>query len=162
MLLIAFLVLSYEGYVGLETDKTSNAYPFISLIIAASIVGWWGYCKSLQKRKIVPYYRFAIMLAGWGCFFIPNGKILVFIYLIAAILERLVKVSPEVAIDDHEILVSSFPKKNYGWKDLNNMVLKDGLLTIDLKSNKILQYEVNDEVSKELEKEFNDYCNERL
>ena len=46
--------------------------------------------------------------------------------------------------------------------EINNIVLKDGLLTIDLKNNKLIQKEVNDEVLPSDEHDFNEFCRQRL
>ncbi len=48
------------------------------------------------------------------------------------------------------------------WNDLNNAILKDGILTIDFKNNKIIQQQI-DELSASInEKEFNDFCKQQL
>jgi hypothetical protein len=60
---------------------------------------------------------------------------------------------------DDNIVYPSFPKRIIEWKDLNNVVLKDGLLTIDLKTDKIFQNEI---LSLTIEDEFNEFCNTKL
>ncbi|MGC5098563.1 hypothetical protein ACPXA0_26545, partial [Escherichia coli] len=70
---------------------------------------------------------------------------------VAAILERFVKFPEEIAFDKEEIVINSFPKKRYTWNELNNVVLKDGLLTIDFKNNKMLQRLVDSEVDVKVE-----------
>ncbi len=40
-------------------------------------------------------------------------------------------------LDKAGLSLHTFYIKNYGWNDLQNIILKDGLLTLDLKSNKI-------------------------
>jgi hypothetical protein len=102
------------------------------------------------------------MIAGWGWFMNAQTMWLSIIFLIAAILEKPVKVQPEYAFDDDSIVYNSFPQKNYPWNEVQNVVLKDGMLTIDFKNNKIVQRSVNDEVSKQVVTEFNDYCKGRL
>jgi signal transduction histidine kinase len=44
------------------------------------------------------------------------------------------------------------------WVDLTNTVLKDGLLTVDFKNNKILQQFIDEKSNTVNEKEFNDFC----
>ena len=46
----------------------------------------------------------------------------------------------------------------------NNVVLKDGLLTLDFKSNRLMQREVADDDDEDDadEEEFNAYCRSRL
>jgi hypothetical protein len=37
----------------------------------------------------------------------------------------------------------AFPYKKYSWADIENVILKDGILTIDFKDNKLIQAEVD-------------------
>jgi hypothetical protein len=67
-----------------------------------------------------------------------------------------------VGVGKEAILYPSFPKKTIQWNELNNLVLKDGLLTIDFKNNKILQSEIINSSVELNEKEFNDFCREQL
>lgn len=56
----------------------------------------------------------------------------------------------------------SFPKRDIGWKQLSNVVLKDGLLTLDFVNNKILQAEIRDLQNGTSEADFNDFCSRYL
>lgn len=44
------------------------------------------------------------------------------------------------------------------WDEVNNALIKDGLITIDLRNNKLYQNEIEGYVTAEVEKEFNDFC----
>jgi len=69
----------------------------------------------------------------------------------------------EIGFSDEEILRNTLIKKKYRWSDLNNVILKDGLLTIDFKNNKLFQKEALDEEEMDAaEAEFNAYCQQRL
>ena len=138
--------------------KRESQLLFISLII----IGWWLYCKRKKRQGEIPFYRFAIMLSAWG-WYIQTGhfQIAVF-YLVAAVLERPVKLLPEVAFDEEEIAFNTFPKKIVLWKDISNVVLKDGILTIDLKNNTLIQKEVDADISEADEQDFNDFCKQKL
>lgn len=48
------------------------------------------------------------------------------------------------------------------WVQLQNVVLKDNLLTIDFKTNKILQVEIKEDNPAVDELEFNQFCNQQL
>ena len=57
-----------------------------------------------------------------------------------------------------------FPKK-ISWSELNNVIIKDDLLTMDFNNNKIFQRYTDDEEDDEYEvesEEFNDYCRLRV
>jgi hypothetical protein len=60
------------------------------------------------------------------------------------------------------IKYTSFPVRSIDWMELNNVVLKDGILTLDFKSNKILQAEIDDITNSVNEKDFNDFCSQQL
>ena len=65
-----------------------------------------------------------------------------------------------VHVNAEKISYPSWPKKEIEWIELSNVVLKDRLLTIDLKSNKLFQHEIiNNDTD---ETEFNNFCKEQL
>lgn len=160
MLLLALAAFAFDSFSTLNGHNTnlttSTAWLLASL--SAVIAAWWIFCGWQQSRGITPFYRFALMFAAWGWIVIPNGTLIAMVYLVACFLEKPVKADPEVAFDNEEIVFNSFPKQRYLWDAVNNVVLKDGLLTIDLKNNKIIQKEVNDPVSADIEAEFNKFC----
>ena len=157
MLLLAVLVFSYA----LSANPLSKI-SVLPLIMIIGIIGWWVYCYIRQKNGHITYFRFAMLLAAWGWYLQPNGLIISAVYLLAAILEKQVKFPREVAFDADEIVFNSFPKKNYQWSDLQNVVLKDNVLTIDFRNNKLIQKETDAPVSYTIETEFNGFCVKRL
>jgi ABC-type antimicrobial peptide transport system permease subunit len=67
-----------------------------------------------------------------------------------------------VIVSTEHVLYPSFPVKKISWIDLSNLVLKDGLLTIDFKNNKIIQQMVDKEKTVVNEKDFNEFCNKQF
>ena len=67
-----------------------------------------------------------------------------------------------VGIDKEAVQYPSFPQRNIRWNELNNVILKDGLLTIDFKNNKILQSEITESSALLSEQELNDFCRQQL
>ncbi|MBS1621102.1 MAG: hypothetical protein JST10_14180 [Bacteroidetes bacterium] len=63
---------------------------------------------------------------------------------------------------EEEIKYSSILTKRIPWTEVNNALLKDDILTIDLKNNRIIQQLVDDRNSLLNEKEFNDFCKKHL
>jgi len=80
----------------------------------------------------------------------------------AAVIEKQVKFPEEIAFDNDEVVMNSFPKKRYSWDAFENVVLKDGLLTLDYKKNTLFQKQIESAVEKEDETAFNVFCQERL
>ena len=69
-----------------------------------------------------------------------------------------------VSVNANNIIYPSFPKKIIQWNELNNVIMKDGLLTLDFKNNKLIQVLVRrDQTHHDLEeKDFNDFCRKQL
>ena len=69
-----------------------------------------------------------------------------------------------VSVNASNIIYPSFPKRTIQWNELNNMIIKDGLLTLDFKNNKLIHaLVINRENDSALdEKEFNDFCRAQL
>jgi hypothetical protein len=63
-----------------------------------------------------------------------------------------------VVVAQAGITYPSFPKKTYNWNEFNNVILKDGLLTIDFKDNTLIQQLVERNTERVDEKEFNEFC----
>ena len=82
--------------------------------------------------------------------------------IIFLLLNTLALQTPIVNISESQVIYPSFPKKKIYWEELNNLILKDGLLTIDFKNNKIIQQQIADTSSTVDEKEFNDFCKQQL
>jgi hypothetical protein len=83
---------------------------------------------------------------------------LVILLLLYVTAKRTLKVS----FSDDKILFPSFPVKNIKWNELNNLVLKDRLLTIDFKNNKLIQQDIDAKSYLINEQEFNDFCRQHL
>jgi hypothetical protein len=59
-------------------------------------------------------------------------------------------------------LPTTFSERLIGWNQLNNVILRDDLLTLDFKNNKILQLEVLDETGVVTAEEMNQFFKSRL
>jgi hypothetical protein len=57
---------------------------------------------------------------------------------------------------------TTFSSRVVGWNQLNNVILRNDLLTVDFKNNKILQLEVLDNIPDIKEDEINGFCRSRL
>ncbi|HRH49777.1 MAG TPA: hypothetical protein PLP23_13570 [Panacibacter sp.] len=83
--------------------------------------------------------------------------------VIIAILRSAVKEKFELLFSANQIELHTYPKKIFYWNNLQNIVLKDGLITIDFKNNRMIQSEI---LSKESniynEAEFNEFCRSKL
>ena len=67
-----------------------------------------------------------------------------------------------VDVTEKKIIVPYVMQKTVDWDEVNNVILKDGLLTIDFKNNKLFQQLILNSDEDISEKEFNDFCKLQL
>lgn len=165
--------------------KYITALQFFILFINAVCFTWFGYNSSnyffyiiavltlihllLYIRnqhsdspavKYIPFSASVLCIIAW---------INLYQYLFAAamlliiLLQVLVKKKYLITIDTDGAGINSFPVKNFKWSEIQNLILKDGLLTIDCRNNKIIQSEIMaDESDADDENEFNEFCRKQL
>ena len=143
------LLFSYEM---IQSGKWNIAL----LVGVVFIVGMVIYNISQSKRTDKnTYYSKALLVAALVWMKMPYGQWLLFVFIVLALLEYQAKLPLEIGFSTNEIVFNSLFKRRYQWNDLNNVVLKDGLLTIDFKSNKLFQKLIDDGESEATEEEFN-------
>ena len=163
MLVLAVAFFMYVAIHQWSSDTYHNA-AILYAVIAAFIIVWSAYRFFLSRRNDgIAYYRFALFAAAIGWFIGPtNNYWMAGLFLIAALLEKQVKFPQEIGVDDSGITFNTLPQKEYDWKDINNLLLKEGMLTVDYKNNKLFQHEIESDISPALEREFNQYCEAKL
>jgi hypothetical protein len=60
------------------------------------------------------------------------------------------------------IYMQGWPEKTIQWNSVSNIILKDGILTIDYKNNKLMQANVVENWSKDEEQSFNQFCYDQI
>jgi hypothetical protein len=157
LLLLSLIFFLREMFL---TGNISFAYLAGSIFVAGVLV-WNFYSGMIKKNKV--YFKYGLMIAALVWMKMPYYQWLFFAFLILALLEYNAKYAIEIGFSEKEILINSLFKKRFKWTDLSNVMLKDGLLTIDFNNNKLLQEEVlDDEEDDADEEEFNRYCREQL
>ncbi|THU32416.1 hypothetical protein FAM09_26860 [Niastella caeni] len=143
----------------LRSSNVSVAYLIGSVAVPGIIA--WNLFQTSKKRKV--YYSRALLIAALVWMKMPYFQWLVFVFIILALLEYQAKYAIEIGFSDNEIVFNSLFKKRYHWKQFSNIVLRDGLLTLDFTNNRILQREVEDDEEDDAdEDEFNEYCRKQL
>lgn len=67
-----------------------------------------------------------------------------------------------VTVDENGItLPTLFSSRHIRWNEMNNVVLRNDLLTLDFRNNKLLQLEVLDEISPSLAADMNTFFQQR-
>ena len=125
------------------------------------IVGYNQYILRKDHKREVNYSR-ALLIAGFAWLSMPYLRWLAIPFVLMALFERHAKLPVEIGFTNDGIVFNTLFRRRYPWSDFNNIVLKDDLLTLDFKNNRLLQRETVDEDGDADEEEFNAYCRQRL
>ena len=157
LLLISLILFLREMIV---TKNVAFAYLAGSVFVAGVLI--WNFYSGIIKKKRI-FFKYGLLIAALVWMKMPYYQWLFFAFLVLALLEYNAKYAVEIGFSEKEILINSLFKKRFKWTDLSNVMLKDGLLTMDFRNNKLLQEEVlDDEEDDADEEEFNRYCREQL
>lgn len=155
--LLGFTILLINN----EAVISKNLWLFISLVVTAAYtffaVAAWISAKPLPDfwhRSIFGYCAIAWLYEGYWGFSL--------LLMLMLLLDVLAHKKMLVKISDKKITVPSFTSQCIAWNELNNVILKDGVLTIDFKNNRLFQYPVLNSDRDVDETAFNDFCRARL
>jgi hypothetical protein len=132
----------------------------IGVIFIAALLLWNAYVHFKTDRQI--YYSKALLVAGLVWMKMPYFQWLLIVFALLAILEYQAKLSPEIGFSPGHIVFNRLLKKKYSWQEIDNVILKDGLLTIDFKNNKLFQKEIDSGENEASEQEFNEWVRGQL
>ena len=135
---------------------------FLSIASIVLLAGIFINISASRKGKEM-YFRNWLLAAGlfWIGMSFFQWMILIFIFF--ALMEGQAKYPLEIGFSADRIVMNTLIKKKISWNELESVILKDGLLTLNFKNERILQKEVLDDSDSEAgEEEFNGYCRERM
>ncbi len=161
ILAIIGLNLIYFIVQAISTNESKAINRCLFLVIISLILFIAEYLLSKRKRKLFSaaivvcaliIYIYLKIHFWWAA---AAMTIILLLYLFATQI-------PVVHISPVGIKLSTLGKRYLKWEQLNNLVMKDGLVTIDLKNNKLIQQYLDESSITVNEKEFNDFCKKQL
>jgi hypothetical protein len=163
-LFLAVIAIVYLAYRFAATPFL-EVYTMAGLVIILLLLALLYAIKEKRKKPFATPGSF-LFFAGLLILFNKQTQwvevLFAFGLIVLSALEEKAKANLEIGFSTQFILFDNLLKKKYQWKDFNNIVLKDNLLTLDFKNNKIFQRETIDEESDCDEEEFNEFCKEQL
>jgi hypothetical protein len=122
-------------------NKKKGIYHFFAVFLLIAQLAFFIYTFSIGEILNQKSTYLLIIVADF---------ILAYLYLKA-------KKDFTIKVSNNGVEFSGLPYRSFNWAMLNNVIIKDGLLTIDFKNNKLIQqYLPKNNQSKE--KDFNDFC----
>ena len=161
-LLVLFNLLGFVFI--LINNKTIIAKNFTLLfaILITAVYTFFTVMEWISKKALPDFWHrsiFGICAFVWmkEGFWWLSIMLLLFILLDFIAHKKLV-----VHITDKTIVVPYVFQKEVNWNEVNNVVLKDGLLTIDFKDNRLFQHLILNSDEDINEKQFNEFCRQQL
>ena len=158
---ICLCLLSVLAFIFEQLNTRTFNFLF-SFAVITVVIGLIFNFTSAKKGSLVRYKNW-LLIAGVAWIGMPYLQWLSVLFFILAFFEYQAKYPLEVGFSNDMVVINTLFKKKIPWSDFNNVMLKDGLLTLDFKNNKLFQKEAldDDDVDAD-EDEFNDYCREQL
>lgn len=155
----AFFLIEFLG--PWMQDKEVNLLLILAILIIAGMLVR-NIIRQRKGHKIFFDRIYLITALLW--LHMPYMQWLFIPFVILALLEHQVKFPLEIGFSESRIVFNTFFRKKYDWSQLSNVMLKDGLLTMDFRNNRLLQREIEDDEEEEdaSEEEFNAFCREQL
>jgi hypothetical protein len=127
----------------------------IGIIFIAGLLLWNAFLYYRTDRDI--YYSKALLIAGLVWTRMPYFEWLVIVFAFLALLEYQAKRAPEIGFANDHIMINKLFRKKIRWEEIDNVILKDNILTIDFKNNRIMQREIDSGDNEASEEEFNEW-----
>ena len=136
--------------------RTANPF-YINVTVALVLFS----SSIFLSRILINYNIKPLLLAGVAAvlFFIATLSAgLALVLLIIGMLPTFFYKTPLVEMDEEKITVKRMiGSSEYEWEQFSNIILKDNLLTLDFKNNKVLQLEVDEKTAID-QTTFNIFC----
>ncbi len=111
---------------------------------------------TVSKMKPLPF-SLSLLVTGICWMGMPLLSWLSLAFFLICLLEYQARQPVQIILGAEIIIAQGFLKRSYPWHRFSNIVLKDGLLTLDFKNNRIIQKEITDN-NHQGEDLFNRYC----
>ena len=149
---LAFLLnLSFFSWLYLS-GKETGLLVLLGIGMSLAYIVFHVMTKRNLLKKFQPGAAFFFLVVVWIFAEEVLPALLNAMFIVAVIfLNRRIK----IAVNHDGIFVNTIPSKSWPWNSLSNVVMKDGLLTIDFKNNKLIQWQIEEYTD---EYAFNQFC----
>ena len=161
-LLVLFNLLGFITVLINSEERIAKNIILLFAILITAVYTFFTVMEWISKKPLPDFWHrsiFAYCALAWmkEGFWWLSIVLLLFILLDFIAHRKLV-----VHVTGKTIVVPYVMQKTVDWSEVNNVILKDGLLTIDFKDNKLFQQLILNSDADVNEKEFNEFCRQQL
>lgn len=113
------------------------------------------------KKKYHLLHQIAVIIVGITWFLLGFVWIGILIIALDFFATKIAK-NYTIQFSNENIVLNKVYTSTFNWQQLQNVVLKDGLLTLDFINNKLLQVNIVNEINDAEQSNFNDFCKQQL
>lgn len=161
-LIIAIINLLAFAYIIFYTNDAG----IVSLLYIGFVVSLLALILFIIKHysRFFKSFRIEIAFIISGCIWmISTNYLLGLLLLLFAFLGLIANKKPVIYFTKEQIRYPSFPEKIFLWPDVDFVILKDDILTIELKNNQLFQFTLEKEIANGIDAAaFNVFCNQQL
>jgi len=159
--LLTFLIIMLLVFSIYTTANSTLLYVSLIITLSLFISNW---IEKRKKKNIV--FKPLLITGGLGLSIASNLPVIIgMLIIISGLIEKIILQKREFGFSKNIIQENGLFGKKINWDELNRVILKDDILTIDYKNNKLIQVHTDTEDNDEYEvgaDEFNAYCQNRL
>lgn len=136
----------------------SGEYYYLNLLSSIALIISAVFIKSLLVKFRIN--KFVLLSGAAVILFIATHSIaLAVILLVYGYLVKFLYQKPTIEVTNEGITIKKlFASPAYQWNEFSNIILKDNLLTLDFKNNKLIQVSIDEKQKAIDENAFNDFC----
>jgi energy-coupling factor transporter transmembrane protein EcfT len=142
---------------------TPRSWLLYSCLIIVLIFLVSNYIDKKKKKDI--RFRAPLVTAGVGLVMLTDSGLSNITFLVIGLIEKFFIHKTEIGFTSNELVLAKLWKEKISWKELNNVIIRDGMITIDFKNNRLIQATTDDEDDDDYDvddDEFNAFCQEQL
>ncbi|PVD49363.1 hypothetical protein DC498_25450 [Terrimonas sp.] len=159
-ILLCFISFAFFIYHSFLQNNFVSVVFLGALLIPVTVTRSVWLKKKSGKSSIT--FKHPLLITGIIWLFIPGLRWFFILFVLFVLFDHQARHPLEIGVSDEQIVINTFFRKRYRWSDFSNVILKDHLLTLDFKNNKVLQREIEPYLSNVNEKEFNAFCAEQI
>ena len=159
--LLTFLIIMLLVFSIYTTANSTLLYVSLIITLSLFISNW---IEKRKKKNIV--FKPILITGGLGLSIASSLPVIIgILIIISGLIEKIILQKREFGFSKNIIQENGIFGKKINWGELNRVILKDDILTIDYKNNKLIQVYTDNEDDDDYEvvsDEFNAYCQNRL